>query len=133
MKIRIVLADDPQILRQGLRRLLSAQRDFEVIAEAQDGRSAGELAERLMPDVVVIDIAMPGLNGVEATRQIVERVSGVRGIATEVSRPDAAAVSSGQPRRELPHHRRKFIAMLDQPVMTAAARQINLGVGHQAR
>src|SRR5258706_8761012 len=81
MKTRILLADDHQILRQGLRFLLSSECDFEVVAEAADGRTAVELAERLSPNVVVMDIAMPGLNGIEATRQIVERVSGTRAIA----------------------------------------------------
>jgi DNA-binding NarL/FixJ family response regulator len=81
MKIRILLADDHQILRQGLRRLLSSERDFEVVAEASDGRSAVDLAEKLFPNVVVMDVAMPGLNGIEATRQIVERVPGTRVIA----------------------------------------------------
>jgi two-component system response regulator NreC len=81
MKTRILLADDHQILRQGLRLLLSTQRDFEVVAEASDGRAAVELAQRLSPHVVVMDIAMPGLNGIEATRQIVDRVSDTRVIA----------------------------------------------------
>ena len=81
MTTRILLADDHCILRQGLRTLLSAGQDFEVIAEAQDGRTAVELAERLMPNVVIMDIGMPGLNGIEATRQIVERVPSARVIA----------------------------------------------------
>jgi len=81
MKTRIILADDHQILRQGLRCLLSSERDFEVVGEAADGRTAVDLAERLQPNVVVMDIAMPGLNGIEATRQIVERVAGARVLA----------------------------------------------------
>jgi DNA-binding NarL/FixJ family response regulator len=81
MSIRILLADDHRILRQGLRAMLAGERDFEVLAEAEDGRTAVELAERLMPHVVVMDIGMPGLNGIEATRQIVERVPSVRVIA----------------------------------------------------
>jgi DNA-binding NarL/FixJ family response regulator len=81
MSTRILLADDHRILRQGLRTMLASERDFEVIAEAEDGRTAVEMAERLMPNVVVMDIGMPGLNGIEATRQIVERVPSVRVIA----------------------------------------------------
>jgi DNA-binding NarL/FixJ family response regulator len=81
MSIRILLADDHRILRQGVRAMLSAEPDFEVVAEAQDGRTAVELAERLNPNVVVMDIGMPDLNGIEATRQIVDRVPGVRVIA----------------------------------------------------
>ena len=81
MKTRILLADDHQILRQGLRQLLSSEKDFEVVAEASDGRTAVELAQRLSPHVVVMDVAMPGLNGIEATRQIVDRVPDTRVIA----------------------------------------------------
>ena len=78
MTTKILLADDHQIFRQGLRQLLSIERDFEVIAEAGDGRSAVNLAEKLGPNIVVMDIAMPGLNGIEATRQIVDRVASAR-------------------------------------------------------
>jgi DNA-binding NarL/FixJ family response regulator len=81
MSIRILLADDHRILRQGVRAMLSAEPDFEVVAEAQDGRTAVEMAQRLNPNVVVMDIGMPDLNGIEATRQIVDRVPGVRVIA----------------------------------------------------
>jgi DNA-binding NarL/FixJ family response regulator len=81
MSIRILLADDHRILRQGLRTMLISERDFEVLAEAEDGRTAVEMAQRLTPHVVVMDIGMPGLNGIEATRQIVERVPSVRVIA----------------------------------------------------
>jgi DNA-binding NarL/FixJ family response regulator len=80
-RTRILLADDHRILREGLRRLLSADADFEVIAEAENGRAAVELAERLKPDVVVMDIGMPELNGVDATRQILARVPGARVVA----------------------------------------------------
>jgi DNA-binding NarL/FixJ family response regulator len=68
--IRILLADDHNILRDGLRVLLERQPGFEVVAEASDGREAVVLAEQHRPDVAVIDIAMPGLNGIEATRRI---------------------------------------------------------------
>lgn len=78
MTTKILLADDHQIFRQGLRQLLSTEPDFEVIAEAGDGRAAVELAEKFRPNVVVMDIAMPGLNGIEATRQIVDRVASAR-------------------------------------------------------
>src|SRR5258708_6707357 len=81
MSIRILLADDHRILRQGVRAMLSAEPDFEVVAEAQDGRTAVEMAQRLSPNVVVMDIGMPDLNGIEATRQIIDRVPAVRVIA----------------------------------------------------
>jgi two-component system, NarL family, response regulator NreC len=68
--IRILLADDHTVMRSGLRLLLERQADFTVVAEAEDGRQAVALATELKPDVVVIDVAMPNLNGIEATRQI---------------------------------------------------------------
>src|SRR5712692_1405793 len=70
--IRILLADDHNVLREGLRGLLERQPGFEVVAEAGDGRQALTLAQLHHPDVAIIDIAMPGLNGIEATRSIVE-------------------------------------------------------------
>jgi len=69
-KTRIMLADDHPLLRQALRNVLEKQHDFEVIAEASDGEEAVKLATKLIPDVVIMDISMPKLNGLEATRQI---------------------------------------------------------------
>jgi DNA-binding NarL/FixJ family response regulator len=69
-KITVVLADDHTIVRQGLRKLLEAEGDIEVVGEAETGREAVKLADKLKPHVVVMDIAMPLLNGLEATRQI---------------------------------------------------------------
>ena len=68
--IRILIADDHTIVRQGLARLLEDQPDFKVVGEAYDGRMAIEKAMALLPDVVVMDIAMPLLNGIEAARRI---------------------------------------------------------------
>jgi DNA-binding NarL/FixJ family response regulator len=68
--IRILLADDHTVVRKGLRLLLESQPDFQVIADAADGRETVALAERSTPDGVVMDVAMPGLNGIEAARQI---------------------------------------------------------------
>lgn len=73
--IRILLADDHTVMRAGLRALLERQPDMAVVAEAEDGRQAVELAARHAPDVVVMDIAMPGLNGIEAARQVAARNS----------------------------------------------------------
>ena len=70
MSIRILLVDDHQMLREGFRSLISEQSNMTVVAEAEDGRSAVQLAARLSPDVVIMDISMPGMNGIEATRQI---------------------------------------------------------------
>ena len=78
MSIRIVLADDHKILRAGLRAMIVEQPDMEVVGEAENGRTAVNLARTLSPDVVVMDIGMPDLNGIEATRQIVAEVPGVK-------------------------------------------------------
>ena len=69
-KIRILLADDHAVVRQGFKMILGAQPDFEIVGEAGNGREAIELAETLGPDVVVMDVAMPELNGIEATRRL---------------------------------------------------------------
>jgi len=69
-KIRILLADDHVMVRQGFRMILAAQPDMEIVGEAGNGREALELAEKLQPDVVVMDVAMPELNGIEATRRL---------------------------------------------------------------
>lgn len=73
-KIKVLLADDHTIVRQGLRALLEAEPDIAVVGEAGTGREAVQLTKKLLPDVVVMDIAMPTLNGLEATRQIVREV-----------------------------------------------------------
>ena len=81
MSIRILLADDHKITRQGLRSLLKEQPDIEVIAEADQGRTAVQLARKLRPQVVIMDVSMPDLNGIEATRQIVSESASTRVIA----------------------------------------------------
>jgi two-component system response regulator NreC len=68
--IRVILADDHRILREGIRALIEDQEDMEVVGEAEDGLATVKLVAQLQPDVVVMDIAMPLLNGLEATRQI---------------------------------------------------------------
>ncbi len=70
MSMRIVLADDHKIVRDGLQSLLEKQPDMEVVGEADNGRTAVSLAQELSPDIVILDIAMPELNGIEATRQL---------------------------------------------------------------
>jgi DNA-binding NarL/FixJ family response regulator len=72
-KIRILIADDHGIVRKGLRLQLEQNSDFEVVGEATDGREAVRMAEELTPDVVIMDIAMPNLNGIQATTQLVKK------------------------------------------------------------
>src|SRR5947209_2026780 len=69
-RITVLLAEDHQVVREGFRSLLEHERDIEVIGEAETGRQAVQLTRKFRPDVVVMDIAMPLLNGLEATRQI---------------------------------------------------------------
>ena len=76
--LRILLADDHTIVRHGLRKILEENRDWQVVAEAGDGREAVRLAGDLQPDVAILDIGMPLLNGIEATRQIGRRAPEVR-------------------------------------------------------
>lgn len=80
-KIRIVLADDHAVVRQGFKMILAAQADMEIVGEAGNGREAVELAGRLQPDIVVMDVAMPELNGIEATRRLVEATPRTRVLA----------------------------------------------------
>src|SRR5437016_12446462 len=77
-RIRILLADDHAVVRQGFKMLLGAQSDMEIVGEASNGREAVEAAETLRPDVVVMDVAMPELNGIEATRRLAASTPHVR-------------------------------------------------------
>jgi DNA-binding NarL/FixJ family response regulator len=78
MTISILLADDHEIFRQGLQMLLASQSDFKVVGHVADGLEAIKMAERLKPDVVIVDMLMPGLNGIEVTRQVKQRLPNVR-------------------------------------------------------
>lgn len=78
MTVKIMLADDHRIVRQGLRLLLERQPGMKVVAEAEDGLSAVRLAREQSPDVAIIDVSMPGLNGVEAARKILAARPGAR-------------------------------------------------------
>src|SRR6202142_1724989 len=80
-KIRILLADDHAMVRQGFKMILSAQPDMEIVGEAGNGREAVELAEKLQPDLVIMDVTMPELNGIEATRRLVSIAPRARGLA----------------------------------------------------
>jgi DNA-binding NarL/FixJ family response regulator len=72
-KISVLLVDDHSLVRRGFRRILEDEEDIEVVAEASDGKEAVDLADELRPKVIVMDCAMPGMNGLEATRQILKK------------------------------------------------------------
>ena len=84
MSIRVLLSDDHRIVREGLHTLLEKEPDMDVIAEAEDGRSTVQLVQKLRPQVVVMDITMPDLNGIEATRLITKEVPDVKVLALSV-------------------------------------------------
>ena len=84
MRIRVLIADDHALIRDGLRSLLAAQPDIEVVSAAANGREAVREVHRLQPSVVLMDITMPELNGIEATRQIAERCPSVKVVILSV-------------------------------------------------
>lgn len=84
--MRILLADDHSVVRNGFRRILEAQSDMEVVGEAANGRDAVEQAATLQPDVVIMDVTMPELNGIEATRRIAETAPRARVLALSMHR-----------------------------------------------
>ncbi len=84
LSIRIIIADDHQILRQGLKTLIEKEPDMEVVGEAEDGLRTVTMVRELIPQVVIMDIKMPDLNGIEATRQILSELSGVKVIALSI-------------------------------------------------
>jgi two-component system response regulator NreC len=92
--IRVLLADDHTIVRQGVRLCLEAMGDIEVVAEAEDGQAAVTLAVQLRPDVAVVDLTMPRLNGVEAIRQIKRDVPSVEVVVLSVHDSEAYVVQA---------------------------------------
>jgi len=98
MSIRILLADDHTIMQAGLRSLLDKEPGLEIVAEAQDGRTAVRFAKELTPDLVIMDISMRGLNGIDATRQIMAETKGIKVIALSMHRDEqfvAGMLSAG--------------------------------------
>jgi two-component system response regulator NreC len=88
-RLRILLADDHTVVRQGLRKILEARPQWEVVAEAADGREAVKQAEEVKPDVAIVDVAMPLLNGIEAVRQIARKASGTRVLVLSMHNDEA--------------------------------------------
>ena len=86
MSIRVLIADDHRIMRDGLRAMLEKEPDIKVVGEAADGRMAQLLARDLAPDVIIMDVNMPELNGIEATRQITADLREVKIIALSMQR-----------------------------------------------
>jgi len=84
MNLKVLLADDHKIVRDGFRTLLSKNADIKVVGEAENGRATVHLTKKLAPDIVIMDVAMPDLNGIEATRQIVAECQGVKVIAVSM-------------------------------------------------
>ncbi|MCK3684549.1 response regulator transcription factor [Maribellus sp. YY47] len=84
MKIKVIVADDHQLFREGLKNLLETDQTIEVIAQSENGIAAIELAQRLKPDVLLTDIAMPEMNGIEATRLIKEKLPDVKVVAVSM-------------------------------------------------
>ena len=87
--LRILLADDHTVVRQGLRKVLEARPEWQVVAEAGDGREAVRLAEETNPDVAILDVAMPLLNGIEAVRQIARKVPSARTLVLSMHADEA--------------------------------------------
>jgi DNA-binding NarL/FixJ family response regulator len=87
--ITVLLAEDHTIVREGLRALLKLEDDFKIVGEAENGRQAVALASKLCPDVVVMDIAMPLLNGLEATRQILQTTPSIKVLVLSAHSDDA--------------------------------------------
>jgi two-component system NarL family response regulator len=81
MSIRIIVADDHELLREGLRAIVGREKDLEVVGEAGDGRTAVAMTKKLEPDIVIMDVGMPDLNGAEATRQLKSECPDVKVIA----------------------------------------------------
>ena len=88
MSLRVLIADDHTIVRSGIRMLLQTEKDIEVIGEALDGEQVVEMVEMLHPDVILMDISMPGINGIEATKRIKDRFPEIQILALTMHHSD---------------------------------------------
>lgn len=97
-RITVLIAEDHMVVREGFRKMLELEKDIEVVGEAEDGRQAVSLAKKLRPAVILMDIAMPELNGLEATRQVLKAVPDTKVLILSAHNDDAyveSATSSG--------------------------------------
>jgi two-component system, NarL family, response regulator NreC len=94
MTVKVLLADDHPIVLQGLRRLLESKPDFLVVAETGDGHEVLALAERFKPDVLIVDLMMPGMNGLEVTRQVCQQMKGIRVIILSMHNDDGFVIEA---------------------------------------
>src|ERR1035437_7623461 len=95
-KITVLLAEDHTIVREGFRKMLELEADIEVVGEAQDGRQAIAMVKKLRPDVVLMDIAMPLLNGLEAARQLLKAVPATKVIMLSAHSDDAYVTNAAE-------------------------------------
>jgi DNA-binding NarL/FixJ family response regulator len=123
-RLRILLADDHAVVRQGFKMILAEQPDMEIVGEAGNGREAVEQAERLLPDVVVMDVAMPELNGIEATRRLGQATPHARVLALSMHK-DSVYV------REILRAGARGYLLKDSPAadLIAAVRAVAAGEG----
>lgn len=87
--MKVILADDHAIVRQGLKALLESRAQVQVVGEAEDGQEAVQLAEKLSPDIIIMDISMPKINGLEATKQILEKCPQVKVLILSMHQEEA--------------------------------------------
>jgi DNA-binding NarL/FixJ family response regulator len=124
-RIRILLADDHAVVRQGFKMILAAEPDMEIVGEAGNGREAVQLAEELRPDIVVMDVAMPELNGIEATRRLTASSPHARVVALSMHK-DSVYV------REILRAGARGYLLKDSPApdLLAAVRAVASGEGY---
>src|SRR5512134_3796710 len=94
MTVSILLADDHPIVRQGMRRLLESESDLTVVGEAADGLETVQMVEKLQPNVLIVDMMMPGLNGLEILRQVKKRSSATLSIVLSMQSADSYVVEA---------------------------------------